>query len=72
MFANAIPKETTPAATPTVDFANLCKNDPACRNVAVWFSTEFKVQYCNSHPVQGTKKKYVMKKSAASATSEKI
>ena len=55
------------AAPASADFANLCKNDPACRNNAVWFSTDHKVQFCNAPPIEGNKKKYIMKKSHQTA-----
>ena len=37
------------APAPAIDFVNSCKADPVCRNPAVWFNKDLKLQHCESH-----------------------
>ena len=50
------------APAPAIDFANLCKADPGCRNPAVWFNKELKIQHCEAHPSDGKRTHYVPKR----------
>ena len=48
-----LPQTVTKAAGPAPSFAHLCKADAACRNEAVWYNTELKVQFCDAHRMEG-------------------
>ena len=44
LLSSRQPVQKAPATL--TDFAVLCKADPLCRNEAVWYNTELKIQYC--------------------------
>ena len=65
-FQQFAAKTVTKAPGPALSFSHLCKADAACTNEAVWYNTELKVQFCDVHPMEGTKKKYLKRKKHSS------
>ena len=61
-FQQLSAKTVTKAPGPAPSFAHLCKADAVCRNEAVWYNTDLKVQFCDVHPMEGKRRVYLKRK----------
>ena len=60
-FKQLASQKVKKATGPALDLTVVCKADASCRNPAVWFNTESKIQFCVKHPVGGKRKSFKRK-----------